>query len=92
MSGPTLLYFSVGYCPYCKAFAPVWAGTLALLDAYRVPVRAQEVVCDQDRSLAKAYGVKQFPTIILDDGRGRVYKYVGDRRPSNLLNWTRGLV
>ena len=92
MAGPTLMYFSVGYCQYCKAFTPVWSRTVALLDAYRVPVRAQQIACDQDRSIAQAYGVKQFPTILLDDGQGRVHKYMGERRAQDLLNWTRSLI
>ena len=82
-----LLYFSVGYCQYCKAFTPVWARTLALLDAFRVPVQAREIKCDNDRQLAGHYGVTSFPTVLLDDGSGRVYKYEGERRPQSILNW-----
>ena len=88
----TLLYFSLSSCPYCRAFAPVWGRTLALLDANRVPVHARELVCDSDRATAAAYGVKQFPTILLKDRAGKWWKYEGERKPQALLNWTRALV
>ena len=89
---PALMYFSVGYCPYCRAFAPSWAITTSMLDATRVPVRALEVKCDTDRRMAQAYGVERFPTVILDDGHGRIFKYDGNRLPSDIVMWTRSIV
>ena len=82
-----LLYFSVAYCPFCTAFKPVWARTIALIDAFRVPVQAREIKCEADRQIADRYGVTSFPTILLDDGRGHVYKYTGERKPQSVLNW-----
>ena len=82
-----LLYFSVAYCPYCKPFATVWARTVALLRVFRVPVQAREIECAKDGSLAAAYGVDRFPSILLDNGRGQVLRYEGARKPELILNW-----
>ena len=87
MAGSTLMYFSLSYCQYCKSFDKDWARTLSMLDAFRVPVRVRKVVCDRDRAAAEAYGVKSFPTILLQDPSGRVQMYKGTRESRDLFNW-----
>ena len=81
------MYFSVSYCPHCKNFDPVWNAAMALLDTYRVPINARKFVCDTDRQLAARYGVKQFPTILFDGGKGRIFSFQGNRTADNILNW-----
>jgi thioredoxin 1 len=66
LKGPTLLEFSVAWCPHCQAAQPKI--TAALADA--PDIRHLKVEDGKGRPLGRSFQVKLWPTLIfLRDGR-----------------------
>jgi thioredoxin 1 len=64
-STPVLLDFSAAWCGPCRAIAPVIA---ALADDYADRLTVAKVDVDENPRLAKLYGVRSIPTVMLLNG------------------------
>jgi thioredoxin 1 len=63
-----VMEFYTNTCPTCQEFAPVWQASQShFKNVEFVSVNAQE-----ETDLAAQYGVRQYPTLVLLDSRGKV--------------------
>lgn len=82
---PLLLFFTQTHCPYCAKARTRYVGPLADAPSQRTRVVIREIDIETDtrvrgfrgeitspKTLAKAYGVRAVPTVIVVDGTGRV--------------------
>lgn len=82
---PLLLFFTQTHCPYCARARTRYIGPMADSPAQRLRVVIREVDIETDtrlrgfrgeitspKTLAKTYGVRAVPTVVVVDGAGRV--------------------
>lgn len=74
--GPALLFVNVDWCGHCKRARPIMEQVSGVLGSV-VPV--YDVNGEERPDLAKALGVRGFPTIIYVSEDGKPYRYEGDR-------------
>jgi thioredoxin 1 len=76
-----LLKFSADWCNPCK----VLTRTLGEIDLH-VPVEAMDI--DQEQVLARSYGVRGVPTVILIDATGKALKrFSGVKSKGEIEAW-----
>ena len=83
-----LLIFSADWCGHCKTLKADLQKDPSIVDGYTWGY----VDADKEKELARQYGVKSLPTIIvIGDDNKEVKRQVGYKGPANLRKWLREL-
>lgn len=85
----TLTLYYADWCPHCKAVKPVFE---KLKKEAPIKVKGQMVFidmaeADKDAAKMKAAGVKGFPTIKMEDDKGKIYEFDGERTEEGIRSW-----
>ena len=75
---PVMVDFYTDRCPACRVLAPVFA---ALAKEYDEEVDFVKIDCRQAPGVARQYGIRAVPTVILFDEGEEVRRWLGARRP-----------
>ncbi len=76
-----LLKFSADWCQPCKALA-------ATIEGIDLPVPLEEMNIDEYQVLARTYGVRGVPTVILVDATGKAMKrFSGAKSKGEIEAW-----
>ena len=82
-AGPALLFVHVTWCSYCRAATPMLEKVAAMLGS---AVPTYKIDADEMPHLAKALGVKSFPTIFYISRHG-IHKFEAERTPDNIAGF-----
>lgn len=84
--GPVLVDFFATWCGPCRTLG----SSLALAERDGIdPWRIVKVDCDADKPLARAHGVKAYPTIVAFVGGEEVARHVGVLSIKDVHRWLR---
>jgi len=79
-----LFYFSTSWCAPCQKMAPVMA---EISKQYAEHLNVVKIDVDEQITLAKKYGVKGVPTLVLLDKPGNHYRLVGGVSARQVRDW-----
>lgn len=82
-AGPALLFVHVTWCSYCRAATPMLEKVASMLGS---AVPTYKIDADEMPHLAKALGVKSFPTIFYISRHG-IHKFEAERTPDNIAGF-----
>ncbi|GAB0086539.1 protein disulfide-isomerase TMX3 [Sergentomyia squamirostris] len=82
--GQWFLKFYAPWCAHCKRLEPVWANVAQTL--YNTNVRVGKVDCTRFTSVAQAFNINSFPTIIFLK-EGVEYVFTGERSKEELIHF-----
>lgn len=69
--GATLIFFYTNWCPHCKTAKPIWEAVQQKLQTSKIEghsVSTRAIDCEAEADIADSYGVKGYPTFILEVG------------------------
>ena len=82
-----LVYFALDGCKHCERLAPM----MESLASQAPEVRVGRIDATKHNGIARTFGVKRFPTILLmDDEEGLFYEFEGPRALPRLVGFARG--
>ena len=83
---PTLVDFWAPWCAPCRSMAPAYEKAAGLLEP---EVMLAKVNTEENQGLAKRYGIRSIPTLILFRGQREVARVSGAMDTQRLVSWTR---
>jgi thiol-disulfide isomerase/thioredoxin len=82
-----LKLFYVKWCGYCTEFKPIFDKDLKnLIESSNIPIVLEAIDCDENKDIARKYGVSSYPTLILEVNNN-TYKYENKRQPQEIVNF-----
>ena len=81
-----LIYFALQGCKHCERLRPMIEHVAGIAPELRVG----RVDATEHNGLARTFGVKRYPTILLFDEDGQFFEFHGTRSPPRLLSFARG--
>jgi thiol-disulfide isomerase/thioredoxin len=86
----SLNIFYTEWCGYCKKFKPIYETELpTLIKEEGINCTIDAIDADKNTDLATKYGVKGYPTVILELTDGTLIPYDGDREAKPIIEFLR---
>lgn len=90
-----LVYFTVRGCEHCKRMGPMMEMVAAKFDPSHDSHQSDDprvgvVDASEHNGLARTFGVKKYPTVLLFDTDGFHYEFVGGRSAQTIMNFALG--
>lgn len=84
----SLKIFYAEWCGHCKKFKPIYEDELPkLIKEHEINCTIDDIDADKNEELVKKYGVKGFPTVILELADGTKIPYDGPRESAPIIEF-----